>query len=220
MMNAHRITRTLGTAAGGLLAVGLGIGAALAATPGTASADSSTDPFSWIGGMDPGDLSVPAQTSALDLQVSIDGMDLFPTAGNTATATSGMGDIAIAIGNGAEANAGAGTAPMGPLSPGQFDSAVAIGSGSVADAGQGNHDVALAFDPFAAENFGGSAFAEDGNSDLAAVFAGDGGEAVAGLPGSSDLAAAFGDFVHAAANLGSNLVDIGSAFWHPVIGGR
>ena len=49
MMNAHRITRTLGTAFGGLLAVGLGIGAALAATPGVASADSSTD---WLSSID------------------------------------------------------------------------------------------------------------------------------------------------------------------------
>jgi hypothetical protein len=31
------------------------------------------------------------------MQISIDGTDLFPTAGNTATATSDMGDIAIAI---------------------------------------------------------------------------------------------------------------------------
>jgi hypothetical protein len=128
MMNAHRITGTVGTAADGLLAVGLGIGAALAATPGVASADSSTDPFWWIGGMDPGDLSVPAQTSALDMQVSIDGFDLFPTAGNTATATSDMGDIAIAIGNGANALATAG----------MFDSAFADGTNSFAEAGGGS----------------------------------------------------------------------------------
>src|SRR5260370_3641773 len=65
MTHATRIARLPG------LAVGLGIGAALAATPGVASAD--------------------------DFQISIDGMDLFPTAGNTATATSGMGDFAIAF---------------------------------------------------------------------------------------------------------------------------
>lgn len=47
-MNAHRITRTLGTAAGALLAIGLGIGAALAATP-VASADSMTD---WLSSID------------------------------------------------------------------------------------------------------------------------------------------------------------------------
>jgi hypothetical protein len=206
MLHFRRLGRS------GMLAVWLGIGATLAATPGVASADPSTDPFSWIGGMDLGDLAIPAQTSASDLQVSIDGMDLFPTAGNTATATSGMWDIAIAIGAGAEANAGAGDSPMGPLSPGQFDSAVAVGSGSVADAGQGNNDVALVFDPFAAAGDGGSAFAEEGNSDLASVFAGDGGEAVAGLPGSSDVAVAFGDFVHAAADVGSGLFDIVTPF--------
>jgi hypothetical protein len=59
MKHATRIGRLAG------LAVGLGIGAALAATPGVASAD--------------------------DFQISIDGMDLLPTAGNTATATSGRG---------------------------------------------------------------------------------------------------------------------------------
>ena len=70
---------------------------------GVASADPSTDPFSWIDQLVSG-LSVPAQTtSALDYQISINGMDLFPTVDNTATATSGTGDIAIAIGNGANA---------------------------------------------------------------------------------------------------------------------
>lgn len=91
-MHAHRITRTLGTPASGLLAVGLGIGAALAATPGIASADASTD---WLSSIDQllGSLSAPATTSSLDMQVSIDGTDLFPTAGNTATAASDSGDI-------------------------------------------------------------------------------------------------------------------------------
>jgi hypothetical protein len=109
------------------MAVGAALAAALAATPGTASADSSTDPFSWIGGVDVGDLlSAPAQTSPLDMQVSIDGLDLFPTAGNTATATSGLLDIAIAIGNGSEAVAG---------TNGIFDFAIADGAKSIAEAG-------------------------------------------------------------------------------------
>jgi len=94
-MNSNR-SRYIG---GGLLAVGLGIGAALSATPGVASADPSSDP--WIDQLLSG-LSVPDPAATLDMQVSIDGTDLFPTAGNTATASSpaGMGDIAIAIGNG------------------------------------------------------------------------------------------------------------------------
>jgi hypothetical protein len=119
----------------GLLALGLGIGAALAATPGVASADPSTDPFSWIGGLDLGDLSVPAQAATLDIQISIDGMDLFPTAGNTATATSGMGDIAIAIGNGANAGAFGGI----------FDSAFAVGTdaGAVSETNGSNFDTAI-----------------------------------------------------------------------------
>jgi len=87
------------------LAVGLGIGAALAATPGVASADD------------------------LDFQISIDGYDLLPTAGNEASATTTAGDlgIAIAIGDGASATATpeASTRSSSPLSatvicPGQW----------------------------------------------------------------------------------------------------
>ena len=89
----------------GMLAVGMGIGAALAATPQIASADSSADPFSWADQVLSG-LAVPAaDPSPLDMQISISGMDLFSTVDNTATANSGFGDIAIAIGNGANASA-------------------------------------------------------------------------------------------------------------------
>jgi hypothetical protein len=55
--------------AGGVgMAVGAAFAAVLAATPGVASADSSTDPFSLIDEL-PSGLSVPAQTSPLDTQV-------------------------------------------------------------------------------------------------------------------------------------------------------
>jgi hypothetical protein len=83
----------------GVLAVGLGIGAALASTSGVARAD--------------------------DMQISVDGMDLFPEAGNTATAKSGIGDIAIAYGDHAYATAWGGT--------GDF----ALASGNLAYAGAG-----------------------------------------------------------------------------------
>jgi hypothetical protein len=134
--------------AGGLLAVGLGIGAALAASPGVASADSSTDGLSGIDQL-LGSLFVPAAdpAQALDVQISIGGTDLFPTAGNTATALSDNTDIAIAIGNGADANATGGafdfafadgtssTAEAG--FNGAFDSALVFGANSTADAGVG-----------------------------------------------------------------------------------
>ena len=130
MRQARRIGRL------GILAAGVGIGAAVAATAGTASADPSTDPFSWIGGLDLGDLSVPAAdpAQALDIQISIDGIDLFPTAGNTATATSGVGDIAIAIGNGANAGAFGSNfdtaIDIGNNTPGGADGATVFGTGS------------------------------------------------------------------------------------------
>ncbi|MGH3970838.1 MAG: hypothetical protein ACRDTV_22685, partial [Mycobacterium sp.] len=131
----------------GMLAVGLGIGAALGSTPGVASADSSTDPFSSIDEL-LGSLSLPAQSTAdLDMQVSIFGMDLFPTAGNTATATSDFGNIAIAIGDGANADAAAGFGDVafadGTNSSasaglaGIFDLAFADGTNSTAGAGLG-----------------------------------------------------------------------------------
>jgi hypothetical protein len=188
------------------LAVGLGVGAALAATPGVASAD--------------------------DFQISIDGIDLFPTAGNTATATSGMGDIAIAFGNGAYADA----------SGGLFDSAFADGTGSAAGAGTGSFDTAIANgtdsgalasgdivtdssgthtylgnDDFAYA-LGSHTIAESGvlftktasSDDIAAVIdpSGTAGSTAYAGEGNFDFAAAFGDMLHADATEFNFLVDI------------
>jgi hypothetical protein len=202
--------------------------------------------------------SAPAAT--LDMQVSIDGTDLFPTTGNTATATSGMGDIAIAIGNGTEASATGGIFDSafadGPseatVSAGSFDSAIAVGvnSGALANGGSfdsaivdGNNSVAGAVlgngDLASVIGNNSSANAEIGNGDLASVFEmgsvadtayaggvagvfnntlgnndiasviGTNSTATAGAelgaPGNFDLAAVFGDMLHAIA-IGSNLL--------------
>jgi hypothetical protein len=109
------------------LAMGLGIGAAVASTPGIAAAD------------------------ALDFQISIDGYELLPLEGNGATATSSFGDIAIAWGDGANADATGGVgdfaeavgngagASAGGNSASNFDSAINIGD----DTGTGGHAYAL-----------------------------------------------------------------------------
>ncbi|MGA8328786.1 MAG: hypothetical protein WB777_05770, partial [Mycobacterium sp.] len=64
MMNARGIARL------GVLAVGLGIGTAVASTPGIASADSSTD---WLSNVS-GAAAVPViPTPDLNLAISVDG---------------------------------------------------------------------------------------------------------------------------------------------------
>jgi hypothetical protein len=217
-----------------LLAVGLGIGAALAAAPGVASADSSTDPFSWIGGMDLGDLSVPAQ--ALDIQVNISGIDLFPTADNTATATASLGNIAIAIGNGAEAQAGPpggifdlafadGTNSAAFAGFGILDTATAVGNSSAAASGVGSLDFATAVgnSSAAVSDVGGLDFATvfgadgtaragNGYGDIAFILGTDStataGDPTTVTPGSFDLAAVFGDMLNAMATGGNFMVDI------------
>src|SRR5277367_4028343 len=135
MMNAHRITRTLGTAAGGLLTVGLGIGAALAATPGVASADpvSPLDPNVAAASVDgvTGTLGTaavdPAALPDPDIAISFSGITLLQE--GTANATSGTGDLAIALGANSDADADA--------AGGIFDSAFAVGTGSEAFADDG-----------------------------------------------------------------------------------
>ncbi len=153
MSNAIRVGRL------GMLAVGLGVWAALAAPAGTASADSFPAPFdpnafaNSVDGLGIGAAAVPAPASATDIDISINGMDVF-NGGGTATATSGTGDMAIAIGPNSNAVAEGGfgdyasafsTGSIGafatagteiPTDTGNnFDFASAVGNNSVADSG-------------------------------------------------------------------------------------
>jgi hypothetical protein len=136
------------------LAVGFGVGAAVASTPGIATAD------------------------ALDFQISIDGYELLPMADNGATATSSFGDIAIAFGHGATAFAvdgngdfaeAIGTGANADSSFGSGNIAEAIGINAGAFAGQ-NHtsDFDTAID-IGDNSTGGGAFAEFGSGNLAFV---------------------------------------------------
>jgi hypothetical protein len=131
MLNARAIGRV------GVLVAGLGIGMAFASVPGTASADSSD----WLSSVDSvlSGLSAPADTASSpeDIQISIDGTDLFSTADDEATATSGQGDIAIAIGDGASATANGGTG----------DYAFADGTDTIAKITGGNYNIAEVYDP-------------------------------------------------------------------------
>jgi hypothetical protein len=193
--------------AAGLLAVGLSIGAALA-TPGPASADPSTDPYLWTDQL-LGGLSVPAQTTTSDIQISIFGTDLFPlTADNTATAGSGPFDIAIAIGPGSDADSFGGIfntaiadgASSGAIiEGGSFDTAIADGASSDATAEPGSFDVAIADGANSTADAGGIV----GPCTPFFIF-----DCVpTATSGDFDLAAAFGDMLHASA-IGNFLTDI------------
>ena len=89
----------------GILAVGIGIGGAVASMPGIAAADSSSDWLSLVDGFfSGGALSAADSTPALNLAISFDGMSLFQD--GTAHAYSGSnGDIAIENGAGSTAYA-------------------------------------------------------------------------------------------------------------------
>jgi len=169
----------------GMLAVGLAIGAAVAATSGIAAADSTAiDPAAF----DPSALVAdPAQAaSGLDVAISIDGSTLFQE--GTATAYSGTDDIAIAYGSDAIATAGAGTGDyafadgtnaQAYSGVGNDDSATAIGADSFAVAGTGNGDTAFA------DGSGTGAIAGESNSGTVDV-AGD--DCYASAVGNDDFA--------------------------------
>jgi hypothetical protein len=196
MVNVRRIGHL------GMLAVGVGIGSAMAATPGVASADNSE----VVSSIDPSGL-FPAADSAqsLDFQISIDGMDLFPTVGNSATAVSGEGDIAIAFGAGSEAIADGGYG----------DYATAHGTDAYAEAGDqevgttgNNFDYARASGTDADAQAGDDPHAEfsggTGNSFDSATVSGNDATAYAGFDGSHDSAAAHGDLANALAGDNGN----------------
>jgi hypothetical protein len=120
----------------GLLAVGLGVGAALAANPGV----------TWADPLDANDVTAAPSVSPdlpsfdpSNLSISVDGITLYQT--GTATATSGgLGDIAIADGADSEAISNGGPLSIGDLAyaqgdaiadsaGGSFDTATAVGNG-------------------------------------------------------------------------------------------
>lgn len=186
MRHAKSICRVSG------LAVGLGIGAAGSATPWIAYADDAWPQPDPSIAADVGFLLPSNPAAAGDIAISVDGFTLFQQ--GTATATSGMGDIAIAIGANSSASA------LG----GWFDSAFADGAGSVASVGFGTVDSAFAngvgavanagfgnFDAASANGNGSLAAAEFGNGDLATAL-GNGSTAEAWF-GNSDLASVLGD---------------------------
>lgn len=209
MVNAHRIGRL------SMLAVGIGVGAAVAATPGIAAAD-------------PLDLATAGQTvadalvgtagatpdvSAFDpnnYAFSIDGISFHV---GDATASSGLGGIAFADGVGSSANAagfldiataeGVGSTA---ITTGAIDLAGAVGNDSHAAALLGPVDEAFANGADATAEAGGGTAAAPGYVDAAFAHGAD-SSALAGFfgadptGGSVDLASASDGFT-ALANSG------------------
>jgi hypothetical protein len=205
MVNARRLGQL------GMLAVGLGVGSAMAATPGIASADNSQ----VVSSIDPSGLFAAADPAqSLDFQISIDGMDLFPTVGNSAIAFSGTGDMAIAFGAGAQAFA----------EGGYGDYASANGTDAFAEAGYGgetgnNFDYASASGTDADAQAGNDPHSEfsdatTGNSFDSATASGNDASAYAGFNGSYDSAAASGNVANALAG------DNGNGDFASVVGGN
>jgi hypothetical protein len=202
MANARRLGQL------GMLAVGVGIGSAMVATAAVASADNSQ----VVSSIDPSGLFPAADaTQSLDFQVSIDGIDLFPTVGNSATAVSSVGDMAIAFGPGAEAIARGGYG----------DYATANGTDAFAEAGDGGiGTTGNNFDYASASGTGADAQAGDdpnsefadatGNSFNSATASGTDATAYAGFDGSYDSAAASGNLANALAGDNGN-GDVASA---------
>lgn len=205
MVNARRLGQL------GMLAVGLGVGSAMAATPGIAWADNSQ----VVSSIDPSGLFAAADPAqSLDFQISIDGMDLFPTVDNSAIAFSGTGDMAIAFGAGAQAFA----------EGGYGDYASANGTDAFAEAGYGgetgnNFDYASASGTDADAQAGNDPHSEfsdatTGNSFDSATASGNDASAYAGFDGSNDSAAASGNVANALAG------DNGNGDFASVVGGN
>lgn len=150
MVNARGIARL------GMFALGLGVGAAVVSTPGIAGAD-STDWLSSIDGL-LGGLSVPAQTSDLNLAISFNGDEFVHDGNATATTVAGEYGYAIAYGNDASATANDGT--------GNY--ALAEGNGAIAYAAEGNDNSAVA-EGANAQAYSGGFYNTNGNGDSASA---------------------------------------------------
>jgi hypothetical protein len=217
MLNARGIARV------GILAVGLGIGAAVAAVPGTAAADSSSD---WLSSLDTllSSAALPAaDSSGVNFAISEDGVTLFQE--GSAVAHSGTtGDIAIA--DGADTTAYAygtdnyadvlGTDSTGVA--GGTTAASALGSTGDTAYIDGNNDTAFAGGTDAVDDastitgngdsaISGSTAAGTGSYDVAYVEGNDLGTANAsGADYLVDVLKNYGDATSAAASESSNLL--------------
>ena len=221
MANARGVAR-LGT-----LAVGLGIGLAVASTPVAAVADSSAD---WLNDLF-GGAALPAPVVPdLNLAISIDGYSLVSE--GTASAVSGKGDIAIAYGDGASASAEGGNgdialadgsdalASAGGLSTntganhdtaidignnsGFFDGSVAGAGGLVGGVGNGDHDTSIDV----GNNSGGvdGPWTVAGNDNFAGSFGDDtaDGDGAVASDGDSNIAEVVGPNTYAFADAGNS----------------
>jgi hypothetical protein len=172
MLNVRVISRLA------MLAVGLAIGAAAGSTPGVASADTTTDPFSWLAGLDFADPA--SSTSGLNLAISIDGYPLISD--GSAFADSSAGNIAIAYGADAIADSQGG---YGDVAEASGTNAYAISGGSSGS----NFDTAI----------------DIGNNSAPGSASGDGAFANAGYPpGSDDTAVVIGNNSLAYSSIGNN----------------
>jgi hypothetical protein len=123
----------------GVLAVGLGFGAAMAHSPGLAAADSSSDWASSIDGLLSGALPAPA-TSGLDLAISFDGYSLFQEGNAAAITDPGQYGLAIAVGEDAVARATGGT---GDYALADGTGAQAVAGGQIVGDSGANYDTAI-----------------------------------------------------------------------------
>jgi hypothetical protein len=176
MVNARGIARL------GMLAVALGVGAAVAHSP-VASADSASE---WLSSIDSllGGSALPAPSSGLDLAISYDGYALVQEGNAIAHTTTGEYGLAIADGSGAYAYAGGGT---GDVAEAEGTNAFALAGGDPGDTG-GDYDTAI----------------DIGNNDLPSTAADDGAYA-----GNGDLGGGTGTGAYdTAIDIGNNTNDL------------
>jgi hypothetical protein len=160
MKNTRALTRL------GLLAVGLGVGAAFASMPAIASADTSSD---WLSAVDSFlSSAAPAAdtTPAMNLAISMDGVTLFQE-GDAYAASGSSGDIAIANGAGASAYA-FGTNNYASVDG--TDSSAVAGGYDAAQASGSTDDTAFAFGNNDLSYAGGDGASNPGTFDYAVIF--------------------------------------------------
>lgn len=199
MSNANRI--------GGLtvLAMGLSIAAAVTAWPGTAVADGgSLQPDPWIAADAVSLLSSDPPTPT-DIDVSIDGIDVFNGHG-TASASSGMGDIAIAIGPHADAIAKGGYGDFASADSTGSNGAYVVAGDDATGATGNNFDFASAVGNNASATAGDTNGSPDitGSSFDFANTVGNNASAQSGMNGSNDIANILGNNAFASAGDSNN----------------